>query len=438
MCSSGACSMKKTYRNGLIRQLLTESIVLALVGGLLGVLFAYWGSRFLVMLMSRGQPITLDVQPDILIGAGLFVRTFDALRHLNPGFNRENVLLFSINPTEQGYQGGRFSLYKQLLQRIDILPGVRTASMSFLTPIEGSVWNNSVFVDGYRSRTDENMDVYINSVGPEFFKTLGVPLLLGRDFGSQDTEKSSRVAVINETMARSFFGNGNPIGRRFGWGTGKEREEFEVVGIVGDAKYKNLREKIHRTAYLYCFQMPQPPEEIHFEVRAVGNLSTLVSQIRNEVRSIDKSLSISEVGTLDEQVNRSLLQERLIATLASFFSILALLLASIGLCGVMMYVVVRRTNEIGIRMALGAQQNRVLWMVLRETSLLVAIGLTIGIASALATTRLVSSMLFGVTPTDPLTIAAVTLLLVAVAGLAAYIPARKASRIDPVVALRYE
>jgi predicted permease len=375
----------------------------------------------------------------VLIGAGLFVRTLQNLRTLDAGFSRENILLFSMDPRESGYKGIRTAnLYRQVLERLNALPGVRSSSTSLVTPIEGGAWSAWVSVQDYVARPDEDMMVYLNRVGPRFFGTLGMPLLLGRDFDSRDNENSPKVAVVNETMAHYFFGNENPIGRRFGWGDSKDRKDFEIVGVVKDAKYMNLREKTPRTAYVYCFQDTENLEWTNFAVRAAGTPNAILSQIRSEIQAMDKSLTISALRTLDEQINDSLRQERLVATLSSLFGLLALGLASIGLYGVMSYAVARRTNEIGIRMALGAQQRDVLWLVARETLWLVLIGLAIGLPAALVAARLISSRLFGLTPTDPLTITLATALLAVVARLAGYLPARRASRVDPMVALRCE
>lgn len=489
----------------LIRQLLTESVLLAIAGGALGLLCAYWTSDALVGLMSIGRrPLVLDLHPDplvlgftgassllatilfglapalratrvdltpalkestgrlgakrsrlglrkalvvsqvafsllLLFSAGLLVRTLENLENLDPGFDRKSVLMFDIDPTKSGYKGPAVArLYKEVLERIKAIPGVRSASLSVMAPITGGGrWDNSVWVQGYTPRPDENTTVYLNSVSRKYFETLGTPLLLGRDFGQQDTENTPKVAVINQTMARYFFGNSNPIGKKFGpWGQDRNKLQIEVIGVVKDAKYETLREQVPRTAYLDCFQ--GPPGSMTFEVRTSLKPAAVISQVGNEIRAIDKEIRFGGFKTLEEHVDESLGHERLMATLSSLFGIMSLLLACVGLYGVMAYAVERRTNEIGIRMALGARQMDVLWMVLRETLLLVLIGVAIGVPAALASARLISSMLYAVRAIDPVTFVGASLFLTSVALLAAYIPARRATKVDPMVALRYE
>ncbi len=489
----------------LIRQLLTESVMLATAGGALGLLCAYWTSNALVALMSFGRsPLVLDLRPDplvlgftggssflatilfglapalratrvdltpalkeragrlggqrsrlelgkalvvsqvtlsllLLFGAALFVRTLENLEHVDPGFNRKNVLMFDIDATKSGYQGAAVArLYKEVLERIEAIPGVRSASLAETAPITGGGgWDNSAWVQGYTPQPDENMTVYLNSVSPKYFETLGTPLLLGRDFGPQDTESAPKVALINQTMARYFFGNSNPIGKKFGWwGEDRNKLQIEIIGVVKDAKYETLREQIPRTAYLDCFQAT--PGSMTFEIRTSLKPATVVSQVGSEIRAIDKDIRFGGFKTLEEHVDESLGHERLMATLSSLFGILSMLLACVGLYGVMAYAVERRTNEIGIRMALGARQMDVLWMVLRETLLLVLIGVAIGVPAALTGARLISSMLYAVRAIDPVTFVGASLALISVALLAAYIPAQRATKVDPMVALRYE
>jgi predicted permease len=375
----------------------------------------------------------------LLSGAGLFVRTLHNLESLDPGFDRKGVLLFDIDPTKSGYKGPAVArLYKQVLEHISAIPGVRSASLSNMEPITGGGgWDNSVWVEGYTSRPDENTTVYLNAVGSRYFETLRNPLLLGRDFIPRDTEATPKVAIINQTMARYFFGNGNPIGRKFGWfGEDKNKVQFEIVGVVKDSKYGTLREQIPRTAYLDCFQVPLGG--MTFAVRTSVKPSAVISQVRNEIRAVDAGLRIGGFSTLKEHVDNSLGHERLMATLSSLFAGLAVLLACVGLYGVMAYAVARRTNEIGIRMALGADRAQVLKMILGESALLVTTGIAVGLPIAVAAARLISGQLYGLKPTDPVTIAGAIFLLTAVAALAGYIPARRATKVDPLVALRDE
>jgi predicted permease len=307
-----------------------------------------------------------------------------------------------------------------------------------MTPITGGGGvDNSVSVEGYAPRPDENLTVFVNAVGPRYFETLHTPLLLGRDFSPRDTDTTPKVAVINQTMARYFFGNSNPIGKKFGWfGDDKNKMQFEIVGVEKDSKYETLREKIPRTAYLDCFQ--RPLEGITFEVRTLVKPSWLISRIRGEVHAIDAGLRIGGFTTLEEHVDNSLGHERLMATLSSLFAILAVVLACVGLYGVMAYSVARRTSEIGIRMALGADGARIVGTILRESALLILAGVALGLPVAITAARMISSRLYGLKPADPLTIVGAIILLTAVTGLASYIPARRATKVDPLVALRHE
>ncbi len=493
-------------RARMIRQLLTESVLLAALGGVVGLLFAAWGTGLLVSLVSHGNYIPLSINPDarilgftlsvslltgilfglapalraaridltttlkegargvvgygshfsltkalvvlqvalcllMLVGGGLFVRTLQKLESQDLGFNRENVLLVDINPRIAGYKAEQLpSLYRQLLDRVGAIPGVKSASLALYGLVSGTTRGESISVQGYTPRPREYNSAQLNIVGPRYFETVGMTLLAGRGIGPEDTETSSKVAVINEALAHYYFGNQNPIGKRLGLGGTKHAADLEVVGLVKDAKYNDLREKSPPMFFVSVFQNPEYMHDL--EVRTAGNSTAAAADIRRTLNDIDSKLTVRQVTTLSQQVDASLNQERLIAQLSSFFGGLALMLACVGLYGVMAYAVTRRTNEIGIRMALGAQRGDVLWMVLRETLALVLIGVGIGIPAALATTRLVSSLisglLFGLRANDPSTIALAALLLVAVAVLAGYIPARRASHVDPMVALRYE
>jgi predicted permease len=494
-------------RRRLVRQLLTESVLLAMIGGALGVLFAYWGGPMLVALMSHGQnQLTLNVHPDVrvlaftafiavltgvafglapalratritarpaprhmtatragrrlgaalvvsqvalslvmVIGAGLLVRTFHNLETLDPGFNRRNVLLFWLDPSKARYKEERaVRVRKEVLEQIQQVPGVRSVSFSFLTPISGGGWDNVArFVEGYTPSPGEDMDIYLNATGTRFFETLGTPILVGRDFGPQDQSGSPLVALINQTMARRFFGRSNPVGKHFDlgpWSDNDGHRGIEIIGVVGDVKYLSLREKVPPTAYLPIQQLPREavPGGVTVEVSSAVPPLGLVPQIRSLLRSIDARLSPTDVKTLAEQVDQSLYEERMMSALSGFFGVLALLLACIGLYGIMAYAVARRTSEIGIRMALGAERGRILRIVVREALILALLGIIIGVPTALAASRLVAAMLYGLKPTDPVTILAAVGLMSAVAVLAGYLPARRASRVDPLVALRYE
>jgi len=483
----------------LVRQLLTESVLLAVAGGLGGLLFAFWGGDVLLTLVSTGTaPISLDLHPDIrilaftgavslltgilfglapalratrvdltpalkdsarslsggsgryrlgkvlivvqvalslllLIGAGLFIRSLRNLKSLDAGFNRENVLVLSIDTAAPRYKEPQLkNLYRQLLERINALPGVHSASLAFQVFRGGNMGICCISIQGAPPLPEADRRVAGDIVGPKFFETIGTPLLAGRDFNLQDNENAQKVAIINEAAAGYYFSNESPLGRRFVW----LNNEIEIVGVVKDAKHRGLREQTPRMFYIPLFQHGTQPNLL--ALRTEGNPASMIAAVRRVIQEVEPKLPITEVSTLAAHVDASLIQDRLIALLSSFFGVLALLLSCIGLYGVMSYTVSRRTNEIGIRMALGAQPGNVRWMVLRETLLLVLIGVAIGLPAALAVTRLVTSLLFGLTPTDPLAITLATLLLLAVAAVAGYLPARRASRVDPMIALRYE
>jgi predicted permease len=487
----------------LVRQLMTESLLLALCGGALGLLLAFGGTSFLLTLLSgSSNPILLKVDPDVrvlgftalvsaltgilfglapalrgtqldlapalkesagnlgsagrrpglgralvslqvglslvlLIGTGLFIRSLQQLKSLYPGFDPEKVLVVSLDPTLVGYKGVRATnLYKNLLDQVRAMPGVREASLSEYSPMTSEMQTQIVAVQGYTPRPDEDIAVHQNNVGPGYFKTLGIPVLLGREFTDRDAAGAPGVAVINQTMARYYFGTQNPIGKRFGLGPPETAGSLEIVGMVQDAKYNDLREQPPRMAYIPFLQ--SGAGRMTFEISTATDPASVVVPFREAVRAADKNIPVFNIRTLTQQVDESLVQEGLVATLSGLFGLLALLLACIGLYGIMSHTVVRRTNEIGIRMALGAWRAEVLWMVMREALILVAGGLAIGLPAALAMTRLISSQLYGLKPTDPTTIAGATLVLVGVATFASYVPARRAMRVDPTVALRYE
>ena len=490
-------------RGRLVRQLLTESLVLALAGATLGILFAGWAGHVLVAMVPHGDvPLLLNVAPDarvlgftllvslatallcglapalratrvalgsslkeargsvastsrttlakalivsqvalslvLLIGAGLFLRTLVNLSNVDTGFNKENVLLFGIDPPAVGYKEDLrlVGLYQQIEQRVGALPGVRADSISFFTFDQGE-WTDPVCVIGRTPTPQDDMMVTHNVVGPGYFATMGIPLLLGRAFGPRDTGASPKVAVINETFAKWYLPGGSPLGKHFGIGPDpKHSNDIEVVGVVKDAKYQNLGERPFPAAYYPYTQHVQYLND--FEVRYSGNPEVTIAEVRQAVSQIDHSLPLAYTGTLGEQVNRSLAGQSLIARLSTFFGMLAAFLACIGIYGLAAYAVTRRTNEIGIRMALGAEASGVLWMVMRESLTLAALGVAIGIFVSLAAARLIESVLYGLKTTDPATIALSALVMIAVAALAAYLPARRASNVDPMVALRYE
>ncbi len=485
----------------IVRQLLTESLLLALVGGALGVALASVANRILLRMVSGGlDTVPLDVSINLrlllftlgvtiatalifgtipafratglqltdtlkagrspqgisgksplarslvisqvsvslvlMVGAGLFLRSLVNLNNVDAGFNKENVLRLQIDASSAGYKEDdpRLpALYQQIEQRVGSLHGVRAASFSYFTFHEGS-WNGYIVVPGIPVNHD--LDVKHNVVGTGYFDVMQIPLVAGRTFGSQDTATSQRVAVISERMARTLFPKGSPIGRSYHIGDLDNPFEERVIGIVKDVKFGNLKEDPETLDYVPYTQRQGYLED--FEVRYTGDFASISTAVQQTIRSVDRKIPITRVTTLDEQVARSITNQRMVAQLSTFFGLLAVFLSCIGIYGLMSYVVSRRTSEIGIRMALGAARSDVRWLVLREIVGLVAIGIAIGIPAALAGDRLVSNMLYGLHGTDPLSLAFSTALLLMVAMLAGYLPAWQASHIDPMVALRCE
>jgi predicted permease len=488
-------------RTRLIRQLLTESLVLAIAGGALGIVFASMTSHLLVRMVSDGrEALQLDVPVDsrlllftlgvtlatallfgtipafratrlnltdslkdgrgqsgmsakgamakvlvvsqvalslvLLVGAGLFVRSLINLANVDTGFTKENVMRMRVDASSAGYSEDPrlLRLYQQIEERVNALPGVRAASFSGFTFNEGT-WNNRVWVQGYLSG-HRDTDVHHNAVGAHYFAAMGIPLLAGRDFGSQDTATSPKVGIIGETMARTMFPDGSPIGKHYGRGGPDHAGDIEVIGVAKDVKYNSLDEEQQPGDYLPYSQNMRYLND--FVVRYTGNSVSVISAVRQTVHDVDPSLPISDVLSLDEVVSRSVTNQRLVAQLSAFFGLLALFLSSIGIYGLMSYAVARRTSEIGLRMALGAERSNVMWMVMKESLWLVALGIAIGVPAALAGNRLVGSMLYGLQSNDPVNLLAGAGVLFAVAAVAGYLPARRASLVDPMVSLRYE
>jgi predicted permease len=488
-------------RSRIIRQLLTESLILALVGGVLGIGFAAVANRLLLRMVSGGlEDLPLNIGLDLrllgftlaltvatailfgtipafratrlhltdslkdgrgpsstgtksllarslvasqvalslvlMVGAGLFLRSLVNLSSLDPGFNRENVLRLQIDSTALGFKDDDPRLrdiFQQIESRVNALPGVQAASFSAFTFNEGS-WNDVVLVAGMPANQD--IGVHQNVVGNGYFKVMQIPLLAGRTFGPQDTATSQRVAVISERIAKTLFPPGNPIGRHFHVASNKPENDYEVVGIVKDAKFSSLQEKPKYINYLSYVQRPWRFGD--FEVRYTGDFGAIAAAVQSTIHQVDRNLPITHVTTLDEQVARSYTDQRIVAQLSTFFGLLAVFLSAIGIYGLMSYVVSRRTNEIGIRMALGAERMHVRWLVMREILILVAVGIGIGVPAALLANHLVASMLFGLRGNDPLSLLAAVAVMLLIAASAGYLPARRASRVDPMVALRYE
>ncbi len=395
----------------------------------------------------------------LLIGAGLFVRSLGKLRTIEAGFHKEHVLFVSVDPARVGYKGQRLRDFQErLLERVLEMPGVRSAALASITPLGGSRWNDDVTVPGHPRKQGEWNVIDQNAVGPRFFETVGIPIVLGRDFRPEDSPAFSpdppefvpvgapprpedlagpRVAIISESMASKYFAGRNPIGMRFALGdTYRAERSFEIIGVVKDARYFGLRDKAGAMIYQPVWRPGASSRMLC--IRTAGDPQRLIESVRRAVQAADSTVPVLYARTIEQQIDNNLLQERLIATLAGFFGAVALGLASVGLYGVMAHLVTRRTREIGIRMALGAAHSTVLWLVLREALALVALGTLIGIPAALALTRFAESFLFGVAARDAWSAGGATLVLGAVALVASYLPARRASRLDPNRALRYE
>ena len=373
----------------------------------------------------------------LLAGAGLFARSLYNLKRIDPGFRVENLITFSVDPSLSGYEPARFvALYERMQGEIAAVPGVRSVSMSETGALTGNDWSMTVRVDGYAAKEGEDLNPSVDGVGPRYFATMGIPLVAGREFTDQDTKGSPKVAIVNETMARYFFGDSNPIGRRLGFGRSVPTD-IEIVGVAKDVRSLQLRDKAPRFIYL-PYRQDESLTSLTFYVRAAQDGGSAATAVRQAVQRLDANLPIFEMKTMAVQVDESLFVERMVAVLSVAFGGLAALLAALGLYGVMSYAVTRRTREIGIRMALGAERSRVLWLVLREVAIMAAIGIFIGVSGALWLTRPVQSQLFGLSPNDPATIAGAAALLAVIALVAGYVPARRATTIDPMVALRAE
>ena len=475
-------------RSRLIRQLLTESLLLSGLGGLIGVAVAYWSKS----LLPFGRNAEIDLQvvafvtgisvltglifglvPAIrttgvdlagamkessrsvaggrtwlgkgllvvqvalsivlLIGAGLFLRTLYNLRGVDVGFNANNLMMFRINPQANRYESERIpQLYTRTAAALAALPGVQSVGFTRNTLLSGGTSITSIHIQG---KSGPN-DVHVMSVSPDFFKTLEIPVLSGRGFTDHDLVIPQATVVINETAAKKFFEGESPVGRRLGsTAEGATAGEHEIVGVIKDTKYNSLREPAPATMYRV---LPGNASAANVVARTVGDPSGLIEAVRNAMRQVDPELPLTGMTTQMDQIENRVEQERLFALAYTLFGALALLLACIGLFGLMSYNVSRRTNEIGIRMALGAERSGVVGMILRESMIMVAIGAVIGLGGALAGGRFVESVLFGLSTTDVWTISAVIALTVLVSLAAGYLPARRASRVDPMVALRYE
>jgi predicted permease len=389
----------------------------------------------------------------LLIGAGLFTRSLGNLRNLGPGFPVENLVGFEIDPSYSGYSVDRLKIfYPQLLDTLASIPGIRSTGLASQRILEDDEWDSSMTVEGFTPPTpDAHPEPYMNEISPNYFATLGVPIVAGRDFRPTDNHEIKHrpdapadrgwqpaTVMINETFAKRYFAGRNPVGLHIGFGSDPGTPtDMEVIGVVKDVKYTNLRDEIPPQAYLPYLGSRYVGGMVIY-VRTVGDPDQLMSAIRSKVRDLDSNLPVFYMHTEETQISNSLSAERMVASLSAVFGFLATLLAVIGLYGVMAYTVAQRTREVGIRMALGATQGNVIWMVMREVLLLIAVGVGLALPASLALTKLVQSQLFGLTPHDPATLTLATTALALVASAAGYVPAWRGSRLDPVKALRYE
>jgi len=490
-------------RRRIVSQLLVESLLLSICGGLLGVLLAVVMDRALIGFLPNGtETLNISSSPDwrilgfafavsiatgllfglvpalqatrpdvaptlkdqagavvggvsgrlrkmlvvlqvtlsllLLIGAGLFLRSLSNLRDLDPGFKTQNLLTFFVSPPSIGYKGEQTrAFFKRLQDGLQALPGVDSAALAIMAVLEGSEWDSNVTVESYLAKPGESIDPHMNFVSPDYFKTMQIPLLLGREFRESDERGAPKVAIINERFAKQYFGGVDAIGKRLGMGGDPGTKiDMTVIGVVKDSKYEGMREEMPLELilpYRQTFDLG-----MNAYVRTTRDPQAMFGAIRKLVADIDPNLPVSDLKTLERQLENSLLTERLVASLSVAFGILATLLAAIGLYGVMAYSVAQRTREIGIRMALGALSGNVFWMVVKESLVLVGIGVAAGLALSFVMTGYVKAQLYGVTPNDPMTVALATLGIATVALASAYIPARRAIRIDPIRALRWE
>ncbi len=375
----------------------------------------------------------------LLVGAGLLARTLANLESVNLGVRTENVLQFTVEPGLNGDSPTQtITFADRARQEIAALPGVRSVSASYLSIFSGSDSSSNITPEGYAIHPEEDTNVMTNSVGPNYFSTMGIPLLAGREFTEADTAKSQKVAIINEKLAQRFFAGRNPIGMHIAFGAGNSvHPDMEIVGIVKNSKWDDARDKISPFLYTPYAQFPQL-SFLTFYVRTERDPAAMAATVHARIAQLDSNLPIKGMKTLPAQIGETMFSDRLVAILSISLALLAALLAALGLYGVLSYVLARRTREIGIRMALGGQRSDILRLVLGQGAQLTVIGAVVGIVAALALARLMSSALFGVSANDPLTFIAVAVLLVIVSGAACYIPAQRAVRVNPIVALRYE
>jgi len=375
----------------------------------------------------------------LLIGAGLFIRSLGNLKGLDPGFRTSNLIAFKIDPTLNGYKPERTrALYRRLKETLDGLPGVQNSGLAVVPVLEGDEWDEWVTIDTYKPKQGEVPDPHENFVSPNYFATMEIPLLAGRDFKLTDTAGSPLVAIVNESFAKKYFSSLNALGHRVGMGIDPgTKTDITIVGVARDTKYESMRDEIPTEIFIPFDQMDFATGMTAY-VRTARDSNQVFEMVRQTVRQLDPNLPVFEMTTLSKQMDDSLVTERLVATLSTSFGVLATVLAAIGLYGVMAYTVERRTREIGIRMAIGAMTGDVVWLVMQEVLVLLAVGICAALPAAWILTRYVQAQLYGIQPTDPASLALATLAIAAVAIPAGYLPARRATRVDPIRALRYE
>jgi predicted permease len=487
----------------MVRELLSESLLLAAAGSMCGLFLAFAISRMLVAFISTQQnPVFLDLAMDwhvlafttglaalttinfglvpalratraepatllqsgsrgatggrerfslrrilivsqvglsvvLLMGALLFVRSLRNLTTLNVGFQQTGILVTSVDFTHLQIPEHRYTEYKRdLVRRVQAIPGVESAAHAMLVPFGGSTWNDNVINEG--SDQDAGV-VWENFLGPGYFQTIGTPLLAGRDFDDRDTATSVKVAIVNQAFARKILKSADPLGKRFRIheSPGKPRPLYEIVGVTADNKFQDMHEEFLPFMYFPSTQEEKPSPDDHILIRSLLPLNSLIASMKETIANANPGIDL-EFLVFKTRIQDSLLQDELMATLSSFFGFLAALLAAIGLYGVMSYMVIQRTKEIGIRMAIGAERADVLRMILREATVLTVAGLVIGTGLALASAQAAKSLLFGLKPRDPFTLVMAVVTLSAVAALASFLPAYRASKLDPLTALRYE
>jgi predicted permease len=489
-------------RGRLVRQLLVESLVLSCIGGLVGLGLAVVLTRGLLALVpSEGQPLLVSANPDgrilaftmiltfatgiifgllpalrasrpdpwttlkdtvgsiagtggslflrkglvtaqvalsflLLFGAGLFVKSLQNLKGTDTGVALDNLVTFQLSPALSGYSETRAVQFnRDLLERLRTAPGVKSAAMAAVPILSGNEWDSSTAVEGHTYADGEDQQAFMNALSPGYFETMHIPILEGRDFRQSDVAERPTVAIVNRRFAEHFFPGKSAVGKRLGRGGGKNAKlTIEIIGVVADSLYEGPREGVRRQVFIPNWGR----NSAAFYVRTNTGSSSAFNVIRNEVKQLDASMPVYEMKTLEAQLDETLLTDRLIALLSAGFGLLATLLASIGLYGVMAFVVARRRKELGIRLALGAQARLVIWLVMREVLLLLAIGLAVGVPAGMALGRYVAAQLYGIQPNDPWMAGSTVLLLALVSAAAGLIPAHRASRIDPIMALRCE